>query len=115
MTGKPGTLLPLQLSKSKLVSGSTLTSVVIGVVVVAALYFGREVLVPIALAILLSFVLSPLVGILRSWYFPRAIAVLLVVFFAFVAIFALGTLMVSQVNELASDLPRLPVHSTGKN
>ncbi|MGA8412473.1 MAG: AI-2E family transporter, partial [Xanthobacteraceae bacterium] len=78
----------------------------IGVVVVAALYFGREVLVPIALAILLSFVLSPLVGILRSWYFPRAVAVLLVVFFAFVAIFALGTLMVSQVNELASDLPR---------
>ena len=106
MTGKPGTLLPLQLSKSKPVSGSTLTSVVIGVVVVAALYFGREVLVPIALAILLSFVLSPLVGILRSWYFPRAIAVLLVVFVASVAIFALGTLMVSQVNELASDLPR---------
>jgi predicted PurR-regulated permease PerM len=106
MTGKPGTLLPLQLSKSKPVSGSTVTSVVIGVVVVAALYFGREVLVPIALAILLSFVLSPLVGILRSWYFPRALAVLLVVFFAFVAIFALGTLMVSQVNELASDLPR---------
>jgi AI-2E family transporter len=79
---------------------------VIGVVVVAALYFGREVLVPIALAILLSFVLSPLVRILRSWYFPRAVAVLLVVFVAFVAIFALGTLMVSQVNELAADLPR---------
>ncbi|MGB7832691.1 MAG: AI-2E family transporter, partial [Xanthobacteraceae bacterium] len=38
--------------------------------------------------------------------FPRAIAVLLVVFVASVAIFALGTLMVSQVNELASDLPR---------
>jgi hypothetical protein len=54
----------------------------------------------------LSFVLSPLIRILRSWYFPRAIAVLLVVFVAFVAIFALGTLMVSQVNELASDLPR---------
>ena len=106
MTGKPGTFLPLQLSKSKPVSGSTLTSVVIGVVVVAALYFGREVLVPIALAILLSFVLSPLIRILRSWYFPRAIAVLLVVFVASVAIFALGTLMVSQVNELASDLPR---------
>ena len=49
---------------------------------------------------------SPLIRILRSWYFPRAIAVLLVVFVASVAIFALGTLMVSQVNELASDLPR---------
>jgi predicted PurR-regulated permease PerM len=106
MTGNFGTLLPLQLSKSAPISGSTLTSVVIGVVVVAALYFGREVLVPIALAILLSFVLSPLVRILRSWYFPRVVAVLLVVFVAFVAIFALGTLMVSQVNQLAKDLPR---------
>ena len=36
--------------------------------------------------------------------FPRAAS--LVVFVASVAIFALGTLMVSQVNELASDLPR---------
>jgi predicted PurR-regulated permease PerM len=113
MTGNSGTLLPLQLSKSNPISGSTLTSVVIGVVVVAALYFGREVLVPIALAILLSFVLSPLVRILRSWYFPRVVAVLLVVFVAFVAIFALGTLMVSQVNQLAKD--PLPVHPTGKN
>jgi predicted PurR-regulated permease PerM len=102
----PETLSRLQLSQIKAVSGSTLTFVAIGVVVVAALYLGREVLVPIALAILLSFVLSPLVRILRSWYFPRAVAVLLVVFVAFLAIFALGTLMVAQVNELASDLPR---------
>jgi predicted PurR-regulated permease PerM len=112
MTSIPETLS--RLSKSNPVSGSTLTSVVIGVVVVAALYFGREVLVPIALAILLSFVLSPLVRILRSWYFPRAVAVLLVVFVAFVAIFALGTLMVSQVNELAKDLPRYQFTLQGK-
>ena len=38
---------------------SALTPVVIGVVIVAALYLGREVLVPIALALLLSFVLAP--------------------------------------------------------
>jgi predicted PurR-regulated permease PerM len=36
---------------------------------VAALYFGREVLVPIALALLLSFVLAPLVRRLQSWRF----------------------------------------------
>ena len=93
---------------------STWRRVILGVVVVAALYFGREVLVPIALAILLSFVLSPLVRILRSWYFPRAVAVLLIVFVAFVAIFALGTLMVSQVNELAKDLPRYQFTLQGK-
>jgi predicted PurR-regulated permease PerM len=75
-------------------------------VVVTSLYFGREVLVPIALAVLLSFVLAPLVRLLEGWYVPRGLAVILVVLVAFVAIFSLGGLMVSQVNELASDLPR---------
>src|SRR3979411_3371594 len=88
------------------VSGATLTSVLLGVIVVAALYFGRDVLVPIALAILLSFVLSPLVGLLKRWYVPRGIAVAIVALAAFAAIFGLGALMVSQVNQLAGDLPR---------
>ena len=85
---------------------STLKTVLIGVVVVAALYLGREVLVPIALAILLTFVLAPLVRLLQGWYFPRIIAVTVVGLFAFAAIFGLGALMVSQVNQLAADLPR---------
>jgi hypothetical protein len=42
---------------------STLKTVLIGVVV-AALYSGREVLVPIARVILLAFVLAPLVRLL---------------------------------------------------
>jgi hypothetical protein len=63
-------------------------------------------LVPIALAVLMSFVLAPLVGLLRRLYVPRIAAVLLVVLVAFTAVFALGGLMASQVNQLASDLPR---------
>ncbi len=96
----------MRLSQSYPVSGSALTSVWLGVVVVAALYFCREVLVPIALAILLSFVLSPLVRLLHRWRFPRGVAVAVVGFGAFATIFGLGALMVSQVNELANDLPR---------
>jgi predicted PurR-regulated permease PerM len=84
---------------------STLNTVLIAVIVVAALYFGREVLVPIALAILLTFVLAPLVGLLQCWYFPRIVAVVLVALIAFAAIFGLGALMVSQVNQLAGNLP----------
>jgi predicted PurR-regulated permease PerM len=61
------------------VRGSTVTTLLIGVLLVAALYFGREVLVPIALAILMSFVLAPLVGLLQRLYVPRIAAVLLVV------------------------------------
>lgn len=90
--------------KSPLLS-SALSSAIVAFVAVAALYFAREVLVPIALAILLSFVLAPLVRIFRAWYFPRFVAVVLAVLIAFAVIFSLGALMFSQANQLASDLP----------
>jgi predicted PurR-regulated permease PerM len=63
------------------------------------------VLVPIALPLLLSFVLAPLVQFLRNWYVPRALAVVVAVIVAFAVIFGLGALMVSQVTQLATDLP----------
>jgi hypothetical protein len=44
----------------------TLVGLVIGVVVVAALYLARDVLVPIMLAVLLSFLLTPLANLLRA-------------------------------------------------
>jgi predicted PurR-regulated permease PerM len=88
------------------VSSSALTTVLLAVVVVAALYLAREVLVPISLALLLSLVLAPLVRLLRSIRIPRALAVIVAVLVAFAAIFSLGALMVSQVNQLAGDLPR---------
>jgi predicted PurR-regulated permease PerM len=87
-------------------SGSTLTTVLVGVVVVATLYFAREILVPIALALLLSFVLAPLVQLLRRLYLPRSAAVVLSVLIAFSVILSFGGLMASQVNQLANDLPR---------
>ncbi len=77
----------------------------IAVVVVAALYFGREVLVPIALAALLSFVLAPAVRLLQGWRFGRAPAVITVVVLAFTILFGLAGVMVREVDGLARDLP----------
>src|SRR5271156_6309734 len=91
---------------SKAMPEASVMPILVGVVVIAGLYFGREVLVPIALAVLLSFVLSPLVRLLQRIYFPRGAAVIAVGLVAFAAIFGVGTLMVSQVNELATELPR---------
>ena len=88
------------------VPGATLTTVLLAVVVVAALYFGREVLVPIALAVLLSFVLAPFVSFLQGWYVPRIVAVLGVTLLALVIVLGLAALMVAQVNQLAGELPR---------
>ncbi len=84
----------------------TLTSVVIGVVIVVALYVGRDVLVPIALAILLSFVLAPLVQLLRRAWLGRVPAVFLAVVLALGVILSMGGLIALQISQLVSDVPR---------
>ena len=75
-------------------------------IIVTALYLGREIFVPVALAILLSFVLASPVSALQRMRVPRGIAVVGVVLFAFAIIFALGSLIATQLNRLAGDLPR---------
>jgi predicted PurR-regulated permease PerM len=77
----------------------------VAALIIAALYFGREIFVPVALAVLLSFVLAPFVIRLHSWRIPRTASVLIVVFFGFAIIFSLGGLMVSQATRLAANLP----------
>ena len=82
-----------------------LLSLAVFVVVVAALYFAREVLIPITLAILLSFVLAPIVGLLRRIRIPHVAAVLLAVLVGFGAILAIGGLIGVQIAGLATDVP----------
>ena len=41
---------------------SAVANAILATMIIAMLYFGRDIFVPIALAILLSFVLAPLVG-----------------------------------------------------
>src|ERR1700761_4429653 len=78
---------------------------ILGVIIVTALYVGREIFVPFAVAILLSFVLASPVGVLQRFRVPRGIAVVGVVLFAFAIIFALGSLIATQLNRFAADLP----------
>jgi predicted PurR-regulated permease PerM len=84
---------------------SAVASAILAALFIAALYFGRDIFVPIALAILLSFVLAPLVAQLQRARIPRGVAVVSVVVLAFMVIFGLGTLIANQLNQLAGDLP----------
>ena len=86
-------------------SGSAVTTVLFIALIATFLFVAREVLIPIALAVLLSFVLSPVVRLLEGWHLPRSLSVVAVVVIAFGVIFALGSLLVAQVNQLATDLP----------
>ena len=84
---------------------SALAIAILAVMIIATLYFGREIFVPIALAILLSFVLAPLVSLLQRLRVPRGLAVISVVITAFALIFATGSLFATQLTQLAGDLP----------
>ena len=93
---------------------SLLNKLLILVVVVAILFLAREVLLPVTLAGILSFMLAPLVRMLQHVRLPRGLAVVSVVLLAFAAIFALGTVMAREVTQLAGDLPRYQVTISAK-
>lgn len=74
-------------------------------IIIAGLYFGRDVLVPLALAMLLSFVLAPLVNRLKRWHVPRTLAVMLVVSLTLALVIASGVFVGSQLRELGREIP----------
>jgi predicted PurR-regulated permease PerM len=77
----------------------------IAAIIVAALYFGQEFFVPLAIAVLLSFALSPVVRAVRKIGVPRGLAVAGTVGLAFAIIFAIGAVITTQVTELGNQLP----------
>jgi predicted PurR-regulated permease PerM len=86
--------------------GSALTTLAICAAVIALLYFGREILVPFALAVLLSFVLAPGVRWLGRWYIGRVTSVIVMVVAAFIVIFGFGAVIATQVATLGGRLPQ---------
>ncbi len=95
-----------QVTAAERPSIASLLALAVAVVVIAGLYLAREVLVPITLALLLSFLLAPLVGLLRRINVPKTPAVLLATLVAIGVILLLGTIIGAQVASLAGDLPR---------
>jgi predicted PurR-regulated permease PerM len=83
-----------------------LLNLAVSVVIVGALYFAREILIPITLAVLLAFVLAPLVQLLRRARLPRAPAVLLAATVSLAGLLGLGSVIGSQVSALVKDAPQ---------
>ena len=84
----------------------SLLGIAVATLVVAALYFGKEVLIPITLAVLLSFVLSPVVNYLQRWRLWRAPAVIVTVLAALALLGLFGALIGSQAASLAANAPQ---------
>jgi predicted PurR-regulated permease PerM len=87
---------------------------VITAIVVSGLYFGRPVLMPLALAVVMSFAIAPLVEILRHLRLGHAPAVLLSLALALVILSAVGTFVGAQFAGLVSELPRYQTNISHK-
>ncbi|TXM71425.1 AI-2E family transporter [Methylobacterium sp. WL12] len=97
---------PTRIAAAETPKTALVSPVLVSATIIAGLYFGREIFIPIAIAVLLSFVLGPLVALLRRWHLPRVVAVGAAVVFTLGVVAALATLIGVQVAGLAGDVPR---------
>ena len=75
------------------------------VVVIAGLYFGRAVLVPLALAVVLTFLLAPIAGWVEKCRLHRVPSVLIVLVLAFAALASVGWIVTGQLMNIVDQLP----------
>lgn len=85
---------------------SRLITLITVVTVVGILYFAHAILVPLALAILFTFVLTPLVTRLERWGVNRAVAVVGVVLICCLIVLFIGWIVGGQLSNLADNLDR---------
>lgn len=88
---------------------ATISNVLLSAFIICALFFGREILVPLALAALLTFMLAPMATCLQRWL-GRIGSVLLVVAMVVVATVGAGWVLTSQAVDLANQLPDYKVN-----
>jgi predicted PurR-regulated permease PerM len=82
-----------------------LLAVVVAVVAIVTLYFARIVLIPFALALLFTFILTPVVKLLERIHFGRIPSALLVVLLSVGACGAVGWTVAKQFSQVVNQLP----------
>jgi len=90
------------------------SAAIVGAVLVAAVYFGRPLLVPLALSILLAFALAPVAEFLRRLKLGRIVAVILTVTLAVLLISGIATFIGTQLAWLAQSLPQYQQNMVAK-
>src|SRR3984893_1739022 len=98
--------MPNNLVSEKPVELGRLIQVAYLVVILSAFAWAKELLLPLILAILISFLLAPVVSRLERWRFPRAVAVLSVVAVGFALIAGLCSTLSLEGLDLVNSLPK---------
>jgi predicted PurR-regulated permease PerM len=82
-----------------------LLAVVVAVVAIVTLYFARIVLIPFALALLFTFILTPVVKLLERIHFGRIPSAILVVLLSVAACGVVGWTVAKQFSQVVNQLP----------
>ncbi len=96
------------LARASAVRGDKLPSVLILptlVLIIATLYWGQAFLIPVALSILLTFLLTPVADALERVGLGRLASVMIIVVLAFSLLAAIGWLVTVQLTSVANELP----------
>jgi len=72
---------------------------------VAALYFAREILIPFAFALTLTFLLTPAVALLQKLHTGRVVSVLTTVLVSIAVAGGIGWIIANQLVDIANQLP----------
>ncbi|HUP45403.1 MAG TPA: AI-2E family transporter [Thermoanaerobaculia bacterium] len=79
-------------------------TLLISVLVIAIMYFARPVVVPLALAILFAFLLTPIVGVLERTFLRRTVAIILVLGVVVSSLGFGGWWIYQQFNAVAQEI-----------
>ena len=72
---------------------------------IAALYFAREILIPFAFALTLTFLLTPAVALLQRLHIGRVVSVLTTVLVSIAVAGGIGWIIANQLVDVANQLP----------
>ncbi|MFT3987144.1 AI-2E family transporter [Aestuariivirga sp.] len=83
-----------------------MVGLVVFLAICVILYFGREIIIPVVLAVLLSLLLAPGVRALQRWSIPKSLAISMVVGLTLVLLLAGAAMIATALTRLAADLPQ---------
>ena len=92
--------------KSELTTLVNVAQLLAVVLAVGSLYFARDVFIPVALGLLLSFLLSPIVNRLQRWGVNNIAAVVMTASITFILLAGVFTLLGREVSQLLTELPK---------
>ncbi|HEX8312755.1 MAG TPA: AI-2E family transporter, partial [Chthoniobacteraceae bacterium] len=84
------------------------------IAIIAILYFGKEFFLPLVLAILISFLLAPLIRRFEAWGMGRVLSVVTATLLAFSVIGGVGYIITGQLLDLANELPKYKTNLQAK-